>query len=74
MQKEEGRDQRSEEGGQRTDGRERSTVNLLDYRPHAAQMEIHRARDKRFRVVCTGRRFGKTLGLAAELLDRGGCE
>jgi hypothetical protein len=36
-------------------------------------MEIHRARGKRFRTVCTGRRFGKTLCLAAELLDRGGC-
>jgi len=29
---------------------------------------------RRFRTVCTGRRFGKTLCLAAELLDRGGCE
>ncbi len=47
---------------------------VLDYTPHAAQMQIHRARDKRFRMVCTGRRFGKTLCLAAELLDRGGCE
>ncbi len=45
----------------------------FDYSPHAAQMEIHRAREKRFRTVCTGRRFGKTLCLAAELLDRGGC-
>ncbi len=45
----------------------------FDYSPHAAQMEIHRARGKRFRTVCTGRRFGKTLCLAAELLDRGGC-
>jgi hypothetical protein len=46
----------------------------LNYAPHPAQMAIHRARDKRFRTVCTGRRFGKTLCLAAELLDRGGCE
>ena len=46
----------------------------LNYQPHAAQMEIHKARGKRFRTVCTGRRFGKTLCLAAELLDRGGCE
>ena len=46
----------------------------LNYQPHAAQLEIHRARAKRFRTVCTGRRFGKTLCLAAELLDRGGCE
>ena len=39
---------------------------VLDYTPHAAQMEIHRGRDKRFRTVCAGRRFGKTLCLAAE--------
>jgi hypothetical protein len=44
----------------------------VDYTPHAAQMDIHRARDARFRTVCTGRRFGKTLCMAAELLDRGG--
>lgn len=42
----------------------------LTYRPHPAQREIHHARDKRFRCVCTGRRFGKTLCLAAELADR----
>jgi hypothetical protein len=29
---------------------------------------IHRAKDKRFRTVCTGRRFGKTYCLAAELI------
>ncbi len=46
----------------------------FNYSPHAAQIEIHKARGKRFRTVCTGRRFGKTLCLAAELLDRGGCE
>ncbi len=46
----------------------------LNYVPHAAQREIHEARGFRFRTVCTGRRFGKTLCLAAELLDRGGCE
>ena len=46
----------------------------INYTPHAAQMEIHRARDARFRTVCTGRRFGKTLCMAAELLDRGGGE
>lgn len=44
----------------------------INYTPHAAQMEIHRARDSRFRTVCTGRRFGKTLCMAAEILDRGG--
>jgi hypothetical protein len=46
----------------------------LNYIPHPAQREIHAARKVRFRTVCTGRRFGKTLCLAAELLDRGGCE
>ena len=40
----------------------------IDYTPHAAQMEIHKARDARFRTVCTGRRFGKTLCMAAEIL------
>jgi len=49
-------------------------VSLFNYAPHPAQIAIHQARDKRFRTVCTGRRFGKTLCLAAELLDRGGSE
>lgn len=43
---------------------------VLNYTPHAAQMQIHRARGSRFRTVCTGRRFGKTLCMAAEILDR----
>jgi hypothetical protein len=47
---------------------------VLNYVPHSAQRAIHEARMHRFRTVCTGRRFGKTLCLAAELLDRGGCE
>jgi len=47
---------------------------VFNYLPHPAQQAIHKARKKRFRTVCTGRRFGKTLCLAAELLDRGGCE
>ena len=47
---------------------------VFNYAPHPAQQVIHKARGKRFRAVCTGRRFGKTLCLAAELLDRGGCE
>jgi hypothetical protein len=49
-------------------------VSEFNYHPHPAQCRIHQARDKRFRTVCTGRRFGKTLCLAAELLDRGGSE
>jgi hypothetical protein len=47
---------------------------VFNYAPHPAQQQIRQARRKRFRTVCTGRRFGKTLCLAAELLDRGGCE
>jgi hypothetical protein len=43
----------------------------LNYSPHRGQQIIHDARNKRFRVICTGRRFGKTLCLAGELLDRG---
>jgi hypothetical protein len=39
------------------------------YVPHPAQVAIHRAKDKRFRTVCTGRRFGKTYCLAGELCD-----
>jgi hypothetical protein len=81
-QKSEDREQRAEVGGQKAEvsaqpfdnARDKAIVTLLDYEPHAAQLEIHRARDKRFRMVCTGRRFGKTLCLAAELLDRGGCD
>jgi len=46
----------------------------LNYKPHEAQLAIHRAQSARFRTVCTGRRFGKTLSLAAELLNRGGRE
>ena len=41
------------------------------YRPHLAQARIHDC-DARFRTICTGRRFGKTLCMAAEILDRGG--
>jgi hypothetical protein len=38
--------------------------------PHPAQRIIHAASDRRFRIICTGRRFGKTLCLAADVLDR----
>jgi hypothetical protein len=43
------------------------------YDPHPGQESIHLA-EERFRVVCTGRRFGKTLCLAAELLSRAGAD
>ena len=41
----------------------------LRYKPHRRQLAIHTATE-RFRVVCTGRRFGKTLCLAGELLEK----
>ena len=37
----------------------------FNYVAHPGQAAIHLARGKRFRTVCTGRRFGKTLCLAA---------
>ena len=43
--------------------------NFATYQPHPAQVAIHRAKDRRFRVICTGRRFGKTYCLAGELLN-----
>jgi hypothetical protein len=45
---------------------------ILEYSPHPAQLEIHKARDARFRSVCCGRRFGKTMCMAAEMIDCGG--
>ena len=44
----------------------------LGYAPHPAQRLIHAARGYRFRVICCGRRFGKTRAAAAELLDLAG--
>ncbi len=44
------------------------------YDPHEGQSKIHLARDRRFRIVCCGRRWGKTLCLAAEIFDRAGLE
>ena len=46
----------------------------FDYVPHAGQLAIHASGSVRFRTVCCGRRWGKTLCLAAELLDRAGGE
>lgn len=40
------------------------------YFPHDAQWHIHLTRDYRFRTVCCGRRWGKTLSAVAEILDR----
>ena len=45
----------------------------LNYVPHQGQRRIHGC-DRRFRTVCCGRRWGKTLCLAAELIDRAGGE
>lgn len=38
----------------------------IDYNPHPAQQEIHNSR-ARFKVLCCGRRFGKTVFAANEL-------
>ena len=46
-------------------------ASLIRYTPHRCQKRIHDARQTRFRVVCTGRRFGKTLCRAGELLECG---
>lgn len=46
----------------------------FNYVPHAGQRLIHASGHRRFRVVCCGRRWGKTLCLAAEILDRAGGE
>lgn len=46
----------------------------FNYVPHAGQLAIHASGSVRFRTVCCGRRWGKTLCLAAELLDRAGGE
>lgn len=45
----------------------------FNYVPHEGQRTIHGC-NRRFRTVCCGRRWGKTLCLAAELLDRAGGE
>ena len=45
----------------------------FNYVPHGGQLGIHHT-EARFRIVCCGRRWGKTLCLAAELLDRAGGE
>ena len=42
------------------------------YDPHEGQQQLHLARYRRFRIVCCGRRWGKTLGAAAELVDHAG--
>ena len=43
----------------------------LQYRSHGGQQRVHDDR-RRFRVVCAGRRWGKTRLAAAELIDRAG--
>ena len=39
--------------------------------PHEGQQQLHDS-NARFRVVCCGRRWGKTLGIAADLLESAG--
>lgn len=43
----------------------------LYYQAHEGQQRIHDS-DARFRVVCCGRRWGKTLALAADILEAAG--
>ena len=42
---------------------------LTNYVPHDAKLVIH-ASDRRFRIIVAGRRFGKTLCLAADIINR----
>lgn len=46
----------------------------LNYGPHEGQQLFHNCRKWRFRALCTGRRWGKTLCLAAEVMNRAGEE
>jgi hypothetical protein len=46
----------------------RAAQMLINYTPHDAQRKIHEARSARFRTVCTGRRFGKTLCMVRRFL------
>jgi hypothetical protein len=39
----------------------------LHYQPHSLQRQVHESK-KRYRIICSGRRFGKTLLAAAELV------
>lgn len=41
-----------------------------NYKPHARQVQLHKARRKRFVAVCAGRRAGKTIGLGHEFVAR----
>lgn len=47
-------------------GHVEAVFGCLGYRPHPGQRAFHEARSYPRRVVCTGRRFGKTLGAAME--------
>jgi len=47
------------------------TIQLFrNYRPHARQVLLHKARRKRFVAVCAGRRAGKTVALGHEFVAR----
>ncbi len=45
----------------------RPIFKLINYNPHAGQIPIHESR-ARMRIVCCGRRFGKSLAAAAEAI------
>jgi hypothetical protein len=42
---------------------------VFSYQPYQKQLEIHQC-NKRFKIICAGRRAGKTLSAAADMLNR----
>src|SRR5512137_446085 len=46
----------------------------MNYVPVEWQIIFHHARHTRFRIVCSGRRCGKTRGVGGEVADRGARE
>lgn len=42
------------------DGEKRRLARLVGYEPHEGQLSVHQSR-RRFRVICNGRRFGKSV-------------
>lgn len=49
---------------------ERVRALFASYRPHRAQIALHKARRKRFVAVCAGRRSGKTWAIGHEFIAR----
>ena len=44
-------------------------VMVLRYQPHKCQKEVHES-DARWKIICAGRRFGKSLLCAADIINR----